>query len=288
MDVDRGLRTLHTPLRNTLELHGTYAASAYQRFEDWSQCEACQVPSIRNTHIVATWSTLVPAFSRGYVGIHHTYRHIVVVFRGSTHIMDALTDAQIVQVAWPTNNTDQSKVHAGFVAAYTAAQPHVLQALHTIDTDRELDSYTVLFIGHSLGAAQATLAYIDYRRSHAHRDAQLVTYGAPRIGNPQFAHMLDTLSDHSPNIEQENALRVVHECDIVAHLPRSMLLLGEYEHGGHEIWARDIDADHKAQDLIICRHTHEDPDCSSSSHMLRWTILDHFVYPGMRLGIPRY
>ncbi|KAJ2497232.1 hypothetical protein GGH96_005256 [Coemansia sp. RSA 1972] len=286
VDADRGLRTLDTPLLSVLELYGTYAASAYQRFEDWTSCDACQVPTIRNTHIVATWSTLVPAFSRGYVGIHHTYKQIVVVFRGSTHIMDALTDAQIVQIAWPSNT--ESKVHAGFVAAYTAAQSHVLQALHTIDKDRDLDTYSLHFIGHSLGAAQATLAYIDFCLSHAHRDAQLVTYGAPRIGNPQFALLLGSLSEHTPHTEQENALRVVHECDIVAHLPRSMLLLGEYEHGGHEIWARDADTDHKAQDLIICQHTHEDSKCSSSTSMLRWTILDHFVYPGMRLGIPRY
>ncbi|KAJ1853873.1 hypothetical protein GGH12_004658 [Coemansia sp. RSA 1822] len=290
VESDHGLRTLDTPLLDALELWGMYAASAYQRFEDWSQCEACQKPSICNTDVNATWSTLVPAFSRGYVGIHHTTRQIVVVFRGSTHIMDALTNSQIMQVAWPSNNTNQTRVHAGFVAAYMAAQPHVLEALHRIDTDKRLAAYSLHFIGHSLGAAQATLAYIDWRLSqpHTRRNSRLVTFGAPRIGNPQFARMLDSLSNHTPTIEQENVLRVVHECDIVTHLPRSMLLLGEYVHGGHEIWARDIDADRKAQDLIVCQHTQEDPDCSASINMLRWTIADHFVYPGMQLGIPRY
>ncbi|KAJ2830615.1 hypothetical protein IWW50_000154 [Coemansia erecta] len=292
-----GVRSLDSvpELLTALERWGRFAASAYQRFEDWSTCTSCQHPDIRDTQIITTWSTIIPAFSRGYVGVHQASKQIVIVFRGSTHVLDAVTDTQIVQTPWPRQNnttTKIPKVHSGFLLAYQAARPHVFAALRGIlRNGEEFSAYSLHFVGHSLGAAQSALAFVDWRLTEPDSPnlCQLVTMGSPRIGNPEFANLLNSLSRNSNNgmyMEEEpysaKALRVVHGTDIVVHFPRSMLMLGEYAHSGLEIWARDDDDG--VWDLVVCR---QDRKCSASVSPIFWNINDHLVYPGMRLGIPQ-
>ncbi|KAJ2370449.1 hypothetical protein H4S01_000360 [Coemansia sp. RSA 2610] len=273
-------------LVDSLQHWGRQAASTYERFEDWDACAACQHPDIADTQVNATWSTMVPAFSRGYVGIQHARREVVVAVRGTTHVMDALADAQLVQVPWPADT--RAHVHAGFLLAYRAARPHILGALRQIEDDPELAGYSVRFLGHSLGAAQASLAFADYVQ-HANtterRRYQLVTMGAPRVGDSGFAAILDALAtEHAAGgVQGFGVLRVVHANDIVVHLPR---VLGRYVHGGREVWARGSDA--AGWELRVCRRAGEDPGCSASVGPLWWSMGDHLEYPGMRLGIPKY
>ncbi|KAJ2774478.1 hypothetical protein IWQ56_000560 [Coemansia nantahalensis] len=271
---------------------GRLAAATYQRFEEWEACEACQHPDISGTEVAATWSTAVPAFSRGFVGVDHRRRQVAVVFRGTTHVMDVVTDVQAALVPWPE---DGALVHAGFLRAYQAARPAVAAALDAAQQNASLAGYSLHFVGHSLGGAQATLAYVDYRRQQqthqhsrrfpAHR--QLVSFGSPQVGNRRFAQLL-AAPRASHGVAEDSVLRVVHEADIVPHLPGALLM--NYAHGGREIWARDTDGAEAAR-LTVCQLTddgHADPACSASLSPLRWSIIDHMVYPGMRLGIPQF
>ncbi|KAJ2802357.1 hypothetical protein H4R20_003308 [Coemansia guatemalensis] len=307
-------RVHSNPLLTTLRHWGRYAASTYQRYEDWDNCTDCQAPDIAETELNSTWSTALPAFSRGYVGIHHGRREVVVAFRGTTHIMDTLSDAQIAQVPWPPSSDGSdtidgtSRVHWGFLLAYKAAQLQIRDALETIARDARLADYSLHFVGHSLGAAQATLAFVDYSLGYPEysnekgrkagrtfpRSCSLVTFGSPRVGNLQFIRLVDSPSTcvgwhrRSDDKLDESVLRVVHESDIVPHLPRSMLLLGRYSHAGRETWARDA-AGEAASEIIICSHHaddgKEDPQCSAGTSPLGWNILDHLVYPGIQLHI---
>ncbi|KAJ1645137.1 hypothetical protein LPJ64_003244 [Coemansia asiatica] len=286
-----------------LEHWGHYAAATYQRFENWQGCTACQLADIQQTRLNATWSTMFPAaFSRGYVGVNREHKEIVVAFRGSTHIMDALSDIQLFQSPWPLDISG-SLVHSGFLQAYLAARPHVFRSLDTLllaSDDPELKDYTLCFTGHSLGGAQATLAYLDYMM---HADQQmlsrnmpkLITFGAPRVGNKYFAKAINGARNFS-NVDSL-ALRVVHEMDLVPRLPRSAYP-GQYAHSDREIWARDT-TDEESMDLVQCQtfsdsSAHddgylEDRNCSAGTNPLLWNVVpDHMVYPGMRLGIPKY
>ncbi|KAJ1719527.1 hypothetical protein LPJ53_005719 [Coemansia erecta] len=275
---------------SSLEHWGHYAAATYQRFEDWSACTACQFTDIRSSVLNATWSTALPAFSRGYVAIQEERREITVAFRGTTHIMDALSDVQLLQSPWPADRRSGSRVHTGFLLAYLSARPHVLGALERISADPMYAEYSLCFVGHSLGGAQATLAYIDYMSRFEKAQLilpRLVTFGAPRVGNAQFAALVGGSSPKSG--ESLDALRVVHEMDIVPHLPRS-LYPGHYVHSDREVWARDGDSGNSTE-LILCQPSSSpdgDPGCSSGTSPLQWSIRDHMVYPGMQLGIPEY
>ncbi|KAJ2742660.1 hypothetical protein GGI20_004325 [Coemansia sp. BCRC 34301] len=249
---------------------GGYARAAYDNFEQWDEaCESCQASeAMRATRVNVTWSMSLPAFSRGFIGVNSQRGEAVVSFRGTTHVMDVLTDSQMAQVSWPDA---ESHVHMGFLLAYMSARSAVQAGLRLLLAEPE---YTVVFVGHSLGAAQAVLAYADFclvaSRELCGR-ARLVTFGAPRVGNSHFARLV---GDHgSPGIR---ALRVVHGSDIVAQLPRSLPLLhGQYVHSDREVWIRD-DA------LTLCG-AGEDPQCSASTHVWQWNMLDHMEYPGISL-----
>ncbi|KAJ2658727.1 hypothetical protein IWW48_003875 [Coemansia sp. RSA 1200] len=289
-----------TSILDDIEHIGLYAAATYQRFEDWTNtraCSICQHSDIRNTEINATWSTAIPVASRGFVGIDHNRRHVVVAFRGTTHVMDVLADAQIAEVRWPNAEADgnESRVHAGFLAAYLSARDTVFGALDAIAADTNSE-YSILFVGHSLGAAQATLAFADYAEhtdntsSAASRKMRLITFGSPRVGNREFVRHVDRTATGDAEADAVH-LRVVHEADVVPHLPRAIVpRLHDYAHSGREVWARDSETA-PASDIVLCRKLEngkEDPACSVSVGPLRWNIADHFVYPGIRIGIPRY
>ncbi|KAJ2377596.1 hypothetical protein H4S02_007605 [Coemansia sp. RSA 2611] len=204
-----------------LEHWGRYAAAAYDEFEDWGACGRCQATeALRQTTVVAQWSTTEPgAFSRGFVGVNHRRRQAVVAFRGTTHVMDTVTDARVLQRRWPAS-VNGSRVHSGFLAAYSSARAHV----------RGVDGYALAFVGHSLGGAQAALAAADFCAARACDHVTLVTFGAPRVGNGAFAAHANAVVGAS--------WRVVHGADAVAQVPRT-LGPAEYVHADREVWITD-------------------------------------------------
>uniref|UniRef100_A0A1I7ZCH7 Lipase_3 domain-containing protein n=1 Tax=Steinernema glaseri TaxID=37863 RepID=A0A1I7ZCH7_9BILA len=80
-------------------------------------------------------------------------------------------------------------------------------------TDPHMKDYSVIFTGHSLGGALASIAamrcVLDGRRTT--EQVKLVTFGQPRVGNVDFAMKHDELVPYS--------FRVVHRLDVVPHLP---------------------------------------------------------------------
>ncbi|KAJ2324831.1 hypothetical protein GGI00_005215 [Coemansia sp. RSA 2681] len=284
---------------DVLEHWGRYAGAAYAAFEEWESCASCQASEdMRQTRLNATWSTSLPAFSRGFIGVNSRRRQVVVAFRGTTHVMDALADSQVAQAQWPLAET---RVHVGFLLAYLSARQTVQAALARLLLLLPLGGgglgeeapYSVVFVGHSLGAAQAVLAYVDFCLAcgsccSVSSAVRLVTFGAPRVGNRQFAQLVNSLGSlgslRSPGSLGSAQLRVVHGSDIVPQLPRSLPLVDpdRYVHGDREIWVRDGRA------LMLCAQSlegqaEEDAQCSASTHAWRWSMLDHMAYPGMRL-----
>uniref|UniRef100_A0A0K0CXG5 Lipase_3 domain-containing protein n=1 Tax=Angiostrongylus cantonensis TaxID=6313 RepID=A0A0K0CXG5_ANGCA len=101
-------------------------------------------------------------------------------------------------------------------------------------------SYQVLFTGHSLGGALASLASIVFAHRHPalQNKINLITYGQPRVGNYEYAEAHSRLVPDS--------WRIVHKYDLVAHLPAcafrffshscTPLLNHSPYHHGTEVW----------------------------------------------------
>jgi hypothetical protein len=128
----------------------------------------------------------------------------IAAFRGTdkddpTDIGD---DANVLLGPWKPGGL----VHTGFFNALQEVRP-------ALDLAVPGDDWRVLYTGHSLGAALATLL-----ASGQHPSA-LYTYGSPRVGDDEFVTTLEKVP-HS---------RYVDCCDIVARIPPETL---GYEHIG--------------------------------------------------------
>ncbi|MEA3035499.1 MAG: triacylglycerol lipase [Sphingomonadales bacterium] len=98
-----------------------------------------------------------------------------VAFRGTEagKLLDLVADARFKLVPFGA----AARVHEGFLAAYTSLQAAIGKWLGAADGKR------LVVTGHSLGAAMATLLAAE------RREAELVTFGSPRVGDPAFAAM---------------------------------------------------------------------------------------------------
>lgn len=135
--------------------------------------------------------------SHGFLAVDRTANLAVLSFRGTdsgdpTDLMDDIN-------AMPRPWKGPGKVHSGFDEALGEILDQITTGLEAVDGLR------LLFTGHSLGAAMATLA------ASLHLPAALYTYGSPRVGDAEFASAMQQkpLDIH----------RYVDCCDIVARIP---------------------------------------------------------------------
>ncbi len=132
-------------------------------------------------------------------------RLAVVVFRG-TDVKDAsnlLYDVDLELVSW----AGKGRVHKGFAAALEQVQPELLTSLES------LGDYRLLYTGHSLGAAMATLL------ACLKKPDALFTFGSPRVGDTQFVSSLQGVAN----------FRFQDCCDLVTRVPPEEF---GYEHFG--------------------------------------------------------
>jgi len=129
----------------------------------------------------------------------------VVAIRGTDKDdpSDVADDLDIEPVPWEA----KGKVHRGFANALGQIRSELDKALDTVQGK-------LVYTGHSLGAAMATLL------ASVRRPAHLYTFGSPRVGNADF---VATLSDLKSS-------RYVDCCDVVTRMPPEMV--GDYRHLG--------------------------------------------------------
>jgi hypothetical protein len=127
-----------------------------------------------------------------YICKHEASRKIVVSFRGTANARDALTALNIklcgVEIDSSRNwvaGRNHMKIHTGFLKQYLAIRQQLLEVL----TKEQLcENDEIVITGHSLGGALANLAAIDifHLCKATGSKVNVVTFGAPRVGNNQF------------------------------------------------------------------------------------------------------
>jgi triacylglycerol lipase len=142
--------------------------------------------------------------------------HILTAFRGTESLPDWLANLQTVKDPGPWRRTE---VHEGFQDAFHAA---ALKIGETIGRTRVRQRVWVT--GHSLGGALAILLAATMRESNLPVHG-LYTFGAPRVGDKNFAQRLDRALDGAAH------WRVVNEGDLVPHVP----LESFFSHAGNRM-----------------------------------------------------
>ena len=181
-----------------------------------------------------------------FVATHHGRKTIVAVFRGTQSVQSFIQDIQILTtppefelpfIAKPSN----IRVHYGFHSSYMNIRLETQGPLQALA--KRYPDYEIVFTGHSLGGAMASLASVDFHSmtNGLYDDRiSLITFGQPRIGNKAWAQFFDGLSFSS------RAVRIVKDADPIAQLPPRFT---GYVHGG-----RQYEINHRNQ-TVPCETT---------------------------------
>lgn len=124
-----------------------------------------------------------------------------VSFAGTEDSRDAKIDANIGDTAleWSPR---PARAHTGFARTYAAIRHAIV-----------VDTPAVVFTGHSLGGALATLAGLDFARRAS---VTVVTFGAPHVGDGNFVRAFDAAVP--------TCIRVVNPYDPVTRVLGAQLL----------------------------------------------------------------
>jgi triacylglycerol lipase len=135
--------------------------------------------------------------ARCIVGKQQTAEHRVsyfFCFQGTElKFNDIVTDILFSKSVVPYENTNpEIKVHLGFLTQYMSIREKILRHIgYFFFCADSLDALTFIFTGHSLGAALATLAILDFQYNFSRKQELLfsfsgVGFGSPRVGNVAF------------------------------------------------------------------------------------------------------
>lgn len=165
--------------------------------------------------------------AQSYVWFDEKHRKAFVVFRGTESKKDILADMDIRHTKLD-NMPKDIRVHRGFYKQMRSLVPSLTDLL-----DEKKSSYdSVVFCGHSLGGALATLAVVMLD-TIKDKNISCITFGSPRVGNSAFARMF--------NANVSTYYRIFNENDPISMVPFSY----RFEHTGEGICIND--------DLQLCR-----------------------------------
>lgn len=162
--------------------------------------------------------------------VQHIGSKLYVSFAGTEDLDDAKIDVSIGDVSVPpewTRGVD-ARAHAGFVSLYTKLR----RAIPRTDQD-------IVFTGHSLGGALATLAGVDAAANSTAR-VTVVTFGAPQVGDGNFVELFDATV--------HECVRVVNPYDPVTRLLGAQLL---HTKGYYPVTSLTYDFPPKAHSLAV-------------------------------------
>ena len=140
---------------------------------------------------------------------------LLICFRGTESTTDILKDLNIIRTEFniPNYNKKQLYVHGGFYSQFNDVHEFINKdILEYLDNDK-YKTKTILFTGHSLGGALATLGACYFGVVYPSILVNCVTFGSPRVGCNQF---IKVFAEHC-----NNSYRFVNENDPVPSFPSS-------------------------------------------------------------------
>jgi hypothetical protein len=204
------------------------------------------------------------------ISYNQNLKSIFVSFKGTDTWQNWILDAILwkTTVAWTLPGSswkanDEIKVHAGFAMLYNHLRNMVLDV--TLELAEKWPNHEIVFTGHSLGGALATLAAVDFQDHYGYGNRiSLYTFGAPRIGNQNLAKFLNSLPFAS------RIYRIQQRGDPFVQLPP---LFSGYRHSLQQYQIRDDGS------MIKCHNTGETGEAQGClDSFLKLNIKSHFGY----------
>ncbi|KAI8842474.1 Alpha/Beta hydrolase protein [Chytridium lagenaria] len=198
-------------------------------------CIICNGPVKDFTNVLTITSS--DNNTRGYMALDTSRRTIYLSFQGSANAQNWVTNLDAVRTSLDISMMDpkssyaslasSASVHSGFQKAYARVRSQVRSSLTTLL--RQQPDASLHATGHSLGCSLTQLAVVDLimAKQLPPNRITITGFGCPRVGNYEFARLLDT------QLGVSSVTRVVHSADLVPRVPPTPL---GYRHAGTENW----------------------------------------------------
>lgn len=187
-------------------------------FNCWGRCD-----DFRHCELVKDWRTGLSTHSDsgGYLALDHHNARITVAFRGTINLAGMVADFRISPQEYTpflgaedqtTGRTivgrrdpheesapscSDCTVHTGFSRVWNNTRYHIEDAV--AEQVAQYPEYELHLVGHSLGAAVAALAALDFNARQW--EPYITTFGEPRIGNDAMNKHIDDTFDLIQNQE---------------------------------------------------------------------------------------
>ena len=240
------------------------------------QCKICRHPDLRGTHSVVAFNES----SRGlqaFIAVNDRLQTIIVVFRGRFNLQNTKSVFEFSRISLSYDYWgSKARVHSGFLKNYLQLKPKIQPVL--INYLKKYPKYDLVYTGHSMGGALASIAVVDAikPRNKIHslrstRNISLYTIGQPRVGNEEFANLIE-------KSRLKHVLRAVNYTDPVPHLPLEIL---GFRHFKKEIF---IDQDNIAKFCDDRLGALESSNCLNAIPISAYDVKHHSVYFGAGQG----
>ena len=141
------------------------------------------------------------------------YKKIVCAFPGTTNFLQLILEMLFSFIDYiPNKNNEDLKASKMFYDVYKNIKDDFEENLKKSLSDKNSEDYQIIFIGHSLGGALATLASFYYVNQNTIKaEPILITFGQPKVGNDLLAKYI------TGNIKQ--IYRIARLNDVVSLIP---------------------------------------------------------------------
>jgi hypothetical protein len=240
--------------------------------------------------LIKTWTTgILLSDSCGYLALDHGKKRILLVFRGTYSVTNALVDLTTVPQEWdpyPGNRTNEPKcekcfVHRGFQQSWDNTRDEVTPEVEA--ARKQYSDYQLHMIGHSLGGAVAALGSLDYAARGW--DPIVTTFGEPRTGNKGLMQYMDwrfNLTKATEEVDHLKFRRLTHIDDPIPQVPPTEF--GFAMHAG-EIHISKASLPPEMEDVQHCEGD-VDPTCiagqdptAGGDQSWKHGLRDHFAIP---------
>ena len=144
-------------------------------------------------------------------------RTIIVCFRGTDEPSDMLNNVK----AWLRKTQEGGgHIHSGFADSLNHVGSDIFDYLRLQRFDSD---WRIIFTGHSLGAALATIMAYRLKYEDRNRDKIIYTFGSPRVGDGRFVKEIKEITHY----------RFVNNNDIVTRFPFRFFL---YRHHAKAVY----------------------------------------------------
>lgn len=130
---------------------------------------------------------------------------VILSFSGTHFLSEWIDDINFNQINPNFVNNKNILIHEGFYNMYISMRDQILNSLDLFQNDE----LTFICTGHSLGGCLASICYLDLISNNNLKNLILYSFGAPRVGNIEFANVIN-------NSRKNNTVwRIVNTEDII-------------------------------------------------------------------------